>query len=393
MLRTSSAAGTVVSVGALARVLVISFSDLSSDPRVDRQIAALLPEHEVTAAGLAPPAHDGVRFVDIATPSIGLVQGGIGVSRLLARRFAQAYWRHPKNGEVLRRLRGIAADVVLVNEVAALPIGLSLGAPVVVDAHEYSPEEFAERWWWRVLLAPFSRWQCRTFLPEAAAMTTVSEGIAEAYRSEFGISSTVVMNAPPYADLRPAPVGDPIRILHHGGALPGRGLEEMVLLADLLDERFTLDFVLVEVPSAPGFREKLMAQAKGNPRVRFPPPVPMRELVALANLYDIGLFLLPPNNLSHRYALPNKFFEFIQGRLAVAIGPSPEMASLVRDYGCGVVASSFEPESLAAELNALDAAAISRFKHGSHRAAAELCAGRNAALILESVERAVGGRR
>ena len=118
----------------------------------------------------------------------------------------------------------------------------------------------------------------------------------------------------------------------------------------------------------------------------------MRELASLANGYDIGLYLLPPTNFNHRYALPNKFFEFIQGRLAVAIGPSPEMAAIVRHYGCGVVAPTFEPESLAAELNALDAAAIAGFKHASHRAAAELCAERNAVLTLETVEHALRGR-
>jgi hypothetical protein len=118
----------------------------------------------------------------------------------------------------------------------------------------------------------------------------------------------------------------------------------------------------------------------------------MRNLVGLASAYDIGLFLLPPNNLSHVYALPNKLFEFIQARLAVAIGPSPEMASLVRHYGCGVVAPTFDPQSLAAELNALDADTIFAFKRASHVAAVELCAERNAELLLTAVERARGAR-
>ena len=376
----------------MARVLVISLSDLSSDPRVDRQIVALSARHEVVAAGLGLPADEGIEFIDLSTPPLDLLHGGIGVARLLARRFETAYWRHPKNREVWRRLQGVSADVVLVNEVAALPIGLQIGVPVVIDAHEYTPEEFGERWWWRQILGPYFRWQCRRYLPEAAEMTTVSDGIAEAYGKEFGVRPTVVTNAPPYAELEPTPVHSPVRILHHGAALPGRGLEEMVRLAGLLDERFTLDFVLIEGPGAPGFRDKLIAQAEHNPRVRFPPPVPMRELVSLANGYDLGLFLLPPNNLSHRCALPNKFFEFIQGRLAVAIGPSPEMAALVRHYGCGVVAPTFEPESLAAELNALDAETILGLKRASDAAAAELCAERNSERLVGIVERACEAR-
>jgi hypothetical protein len=383
----SKAAGSGGSVAALARVLVISFSDLSSDPRVDRQIAALLARHEVTAAGLAPPAHGGVAFVDIATPQLGLLDGGLGVARLLAHRFDAAYWRHPKNREVFRRLRGARADLVLANELAALPIALSLGPPVLLDAHEFAPEEFSDRLWWRTLIAPYVDWQCRRYLPQVAVMTTVGEAIADAYEGSYGVRAAVVTNAPPYAALEPIPVREPIRVLHHGAAQPRRGLEEMLRLVDLLDDRFSVDFVLAEDSS--GYRDRLVARSKGNPKVRFPAPVPMRDLVRTANGYDIGLYLLPPTNFNQLYALPNKFFEFIQGRLAVAVGPSPEMAGLVRRYGCGVVAAEFSPEALAAELNCLDARQIAAFKKASHSAAAELCAERNAERILGVVDRAL----
>lgn len=374
----------------MLRALVISFSDLASDPRVDRQIMALRTRFEVVAAGIAPSAYDDVAFVDLSTRPLRVRDGATGVGRLLVRQHASAYWRHPKNRLALERLRLVSADVVVANEVGTLPIAARLGRPVVLDAHEFAPEEFAERWWWRHLLAPYVRWQCRQYLPAAAGMMTVSEGIAEAYEREFGVPAVVVTNAPRFADLEPSPIQGVVRILHHGIAQRGRGLEEMVRLADLLEERFTLDFVLVE--SARGFREELIARTKHNPRVRFPPPVPMRELVGMANAYDIGLYSLLPSNFNQRYALPNKFFEFIQARLAVAIGPSPEMAALVRRYGCGVVAPTFEPESLAAELNALDAAAIATYKHASHLAAADLCAERNSDIVLEVVDAALRER-
>jgi len=377
-------------VAPLATVLVISFSDLAADPRVDRQIAALLTRHEVVAAGLGPPNQAGVEFVDLTMPPLGLVDGGIGVVRLLAHRFETAYWRHPRYRAAFERLSGVAADVVVANDVDALPIAARLGPPVVLDAHEYAPEQFTDQWWWRQLFAPYVRWQCRRYIPEVAAMTTVSPGIADAYDREFGVCATVVTNAPPFAHLEPKPVGDPVRLLHHGGASPGRGLEEMIRLVDLLDERFVLDLVLVD--AKPGFRDRLARQARGNSRIRFPSPVPMRKLVSMANGYDIGLFLLPPTNVHRTFALPNKLFEFIQGRLAVAIGPSPEMAAVVRRYGCGVVASDFRPESLAETLNGLDSVAIEGFKRASHLAAPELCAERNADLILGAVDTALRSR-
>jgi glycosyltransferase involved in cell wall biosynthesis len=164
----------------------------------------------------------------------------------------------------------------------------------------------------------------------------------------------------------------------------------MVRAASLLDERFTTDFMLVE--SWPGYRRNLVRLAAGDPRIRFPDPQPMHTLVQATNDYDIGVFLLPPVNLQRRHALPNKLFEYIQARLAVAIGPSPEMARVVRDYGCGIVVDDFEPETLAAGLNALSPADIAAFKRASHAAAEELCAEKNAPIVVGAVEDALGRR-
>jgi hypothetical protein len=368
-------------------VLVVSFSDLGRDPRVDRQIAALSGRYRVTAAGLAPPRLPVDRFIDISAPPRRKLGMALGLARLVARRYEAVYWGHPANVAVFERLSGVDADVVLANDLEALGIALRLGQPVVFDAHEYAPDQFNDRIGWRLLRAPYARWQCERYVPRVAAMTTVSQGLADRYEHLTGVRATIVTNAPAYHELEPTPVGRPIRVLHHGGAMPGRGLPQMIEVAELLDDRFTVDFVLLQ--DASGYREKLIRRARGNPRVRFPPAQPMHTLVRMANDYDIGLFLLPPVSVQRRYALPNKFFEFIQARLAVAIGPSPEMARLVRQYGCGIVADDFEPATLAAELNRLDAASIAAYKQASNVAARALCAERNEEFVLAAIERAL----
>jgi hypothetical protein len=368
----------------------MSFSDLAVDPRLDRQIAALSTRHAVVAAGLAPSSRAGVEFVDLSTAPRSAAGRALGLVRRLVRRHDAVFWGHPENQEVLRRLARIPADVVVVNDLRGLPIALRLGVPVVFDAHEYATEELSNEIWWRLLIRPHIRWLSSRHLPAVAAMMTVGEGIAAAYERDVGVRAVVVTNAPPFADLGPREVSRPVRLLHHGLAQRGRGLEEMVEMAELLDERFTFDFVLVE--ASRGFRDELIRRAAGNPRIRFLPPVPMRELPRFANGYDVGVFLLPPNNLNRRFALPNKLFEFVQGRLAVAVGPSPEMAAVVRRYGCGVVAADFRPASLASVLNGLDDAAIMAFKRASDRAASELCAERNVERILNVVDVAVKSR-
>ena len=115
----------------------------------------------------------------------------------------------------------------------------------------------------------------------------------------------------------------------------------------------------------------------------------MPEICRRLNQYDVGIYLLPPVNFNHEHALPNKFFEFIQARLAVAIGPSPEMARIVNEYSLGVIAASFEPKALAAALDQLTDESIRAYKLAAGRAARELnyeAAGR---VLLHEIERLV----
>jgi hypothetical protein len=216
-------------------------------------------------------------------------------------------------------------------------------------------------------------------------MTTVCAGFAEGYR-QFGVQPQVWLNAPAAQDLPVRPV-DPqrIRLVHHGIAVPSRRLELMLEIMERLDQRFTLDLILVE--SDPAYARRLRERAAGDARIRFRPPVPMQQIASTIHAYDIGVFLLPPVNFNYRMALPNKFFEFVQARLAVAIGPSPEMARLVRQYGLGIVTESFEPAEMAQRLNALQPADIERMKQRSDAASRELNAGTTEQVFLAEVAR------
>jgi|SRR5690606_37717206 len=107
------------------------------------------------------------------------------------------------------------------------------------------------------------------------------------------------------------------------------------------------------------------------------------------NAFDVGVFLLPPVNPNYEYALPNKLFEFIQARLAVAIGPSPDMAEVVDGHQCGIVSQSFSPEEFAALINGLTYERLNAYKRASHSAAAELHAEAQGDRLIELVGRAV----
>jgi len=374
------------------RVLVLSFSDLRTDPRVRRQLALLCREFEVTAVGFGCPDDFPVRCLAIpdrhwSTPCKA------GVAFLLkARRFETVYWSSDCVKAAQAVLRGATFDLILANDIWTLPLALELkgNAKVGFDAHEYSPAEFEESWQWRLFFQRYNEYLCRRYLPLADAATTVCEGIAEEYRRTIGVRMTVIHNALPYQDLQPCR-GTPdgrVRLVHHGGAIPSRQLETMIESMRYLDDRHTLDFVLVS--SVPHYVDRLKSLASGDRRVRFLPSVGMHDLPRILNRYDAGIYLLPPNNFNNRHALPNKFFEFVQARLAIVVGPSPEMAAQVRRYEMGVVSEDFTPKSFARAISGLDRQRIDRFKQRSHEAAKELCFERNAEILLTMVDNLIG---
>ncbi|MDO9591501.1 MAG: hypothetical protein Q7J04_10195, partial [Microcella sp.] len=92
-------------------------------------------------------------------------------------------------------------------------------------------------------------------------------------------------------------------------------------------------------------------------------------------------YWIPPTHTNARLSLPNKFFDFVQARLAVAVGPAIEMQRLVERHGLGVVAEGFTVEQCVDSLTGLTAHEIRLFKAASDAAARELSFERDASTI------------
>ena len=239
-----------------------------------------------------------------------------------------------------------------------------------------------EDWFlWRFFMQDYKEYLCRTRIPQVDAMTTVGPAIADEYMRVFGVRPAIVLNAPYYRAMPCVPRdGDIIRMVHHGGASRRRRLEVMIDAMALLDERYRLDLMLI--PSDPKCLASLKRRASPDPRIAFPSPVKPDEIVEKISEYDVGLYSLPPKSFNARYAMPNKFFDFIQARLCIAIGPSPEMKQLVEQHDCGVVAQDFTAEALAKTLRTLDRRKVEAARRAADAAAAELCYEKSAEVLL-----------
>ncbi len=371
-------------IGSDMHILVISFTDLKNDRRVNRQIRFLASEHPVTAAGKASPEIPGVGFVPIPMHSKSLVGKALAFAQLACRQYDAYYWGFHYVRDAYDALADIPFDLVVANDLETLPLALRLAGnrPVLFDSHEYFPRRFEDQLKYRWLINPYAANMCARYAPQAAAMLATSPGHAALYERDLGFRPILLTNATDYFDLSPIEKrpGEPIRLVHHGMANPSRRIELTLEMMDYLDDRFSLDLFLV--PGDPRYIAALRERAQGNPRIRFLAPVPGEQLVPATHHHDIGVFLLPATSTSYQYALPNKLFEYIQARLAIAIGPSDGMAPLVREHGLGVISEDYAPQSLARLLRSLDHDQINVFKRRSHAIARQYSSEGNRDLLL-----------
>ena len=264
-------------------------------------------------------------------------------------------------------------NLLIVEDLQLLPLAFKVkgDAKLIFDAREYYPRQNEESVIFRFFEKPERIRLCHSYLSLCDAVLTVSSGLAKEYKREFNITAEIIRSVPMYSDCQVVKVQTKkIRIVHHGGATRNRKLEKMIQVFSMLDSRFTLDFYLV---SNDKYIDELKSLVTSYQNINFKDPISFEEIIPTLNNYDIGFFYVEPTTFNLKHCLPNKLFEFIQARLMVAIGPSPDMAALVREHECGVVADSFEPEKMAEMLNALSTETIMQYKSNSDIAAKILC--------------------
>lgn len=369
-------------------VLILSFSPLTRDPRILRQIGALADGYQVVTCGYGPAPDGVVKHVEIPEELISRPAGFVGIAALAVRAHRLAKRSVPSARAAESLLGSVEFDLIVANDVEAVPVALRVaaGRPVVADLHEYAPGQSGD-WRVRTLLLPHKAAVCKTDVPKASAVTTVAPGIADEYQRRFDFSSRVVLNAPRFRAPQPKPIGTPIRLVHHGVAGRGRVLERMIHGVGGL-ESLTLDMYLVKMADDPSYLEELLALADRFANVSIHPPVPFPEIPKMLDEYDAGLYLLPPESFNNLHALPNKFFEFIQSGLPVIVGPSPEMAALVQKHDLGLVLPDWEVDTLRQALESLSPEQIADWQTSVCTAAEELSGEVSAEVIREVVEAA-----
>lgn len=372
-------------------ILVISYSPLDRDPRIQRQICALKENCTIQTVGFTNPNVEGVDFFEIQ-PSIckNLLDKVQRALRILFHFYKMDLAIHLSMKKLFSYNYKIP-DAIIANDWDGLYAAFLLkrnetwNCKIYFDSHEYFPECWNSLFF-KIFEKPLINFVFKETKNSFDIISTVCPTLAQMYDDYFHLPKgtvRIVTNAPDYEQkLKPKPVGEKLRLIHHGGAMRARQLEKMIdMMQYLPEDKYELNFMLVK--SDPLYYDELVKRASKYKNIIFLEPVPFSQIPEFTNQFDVGLFILNNKITNYKYALPNKFFEYVQARLAIAIGDSFEMKQYIKKYQLGIAADDNSAKALADKLLQCTKEDIMNFKNNSDKYAKELSAESNIAVLKE----------
>ena len=195
------------------------------------------------------------------------------------------------------------------------------------------------------------------YIRRADCVYTVSESIAQHLKKYFQLHDVHVMHNVP--EPRTITGADSLRehlnlpsgikiLLHQGNLQKHRGIPMMVE-----SMRWTDGAVLVFMGTGPcrTEAEQLAKCLELDSRIRFMDPVSPDQLLPMTASADLGLTFLEDCCLNHRYALPNKLFEYLAAGVPVIASDLPEIAQIIKRFDVGCVVPAGDARALGHALH------------------------------------------
>ena len=276
--------------------------------------------------------------------------------------------------EARKKIDGRNFDLLIVEDLFLLQFAheIKQNGKILFDAREYYPRQQDGEFLFELIEKGHRIKTCNKYLRQCNAIITVSEGLAKEYKREFSVNAQVILSAPMYKSMKISPTDENrIHMIYHGAAGRNRQLEKLITIFKKLDARFTLDMILVGNEK---YKNELIALAEDDKKISFPSPVSLNEIVPMLNRnYDIALLYFEPVTFNLANCLPNKLFECIHAGLAIAAGPTPDIAKIVNEHECGFISPEFSVDAMVNLLSQLTKEQMDEAKRKSLEAARILC--------------------
>jgi glycosyltransferase involved in cell wall biosynthesis len=395
-------------------ILIISYSNLNTDPRVLRQIDFLGSYYKISTAGFCSSCHKYEKEFTKISEVVNfhhrypfffrkLIALFFSVPYNLFHSFVNEYifLRAFKNYEshywsflrkkTFKKLAVKHYRIVIANDINSLPLACKIkqvtNAKIYFDAHEYSPLEYDNNSDWLKYYSPYVTYLCKKYIPLSDYNTTVSKGIAKEYQKLTKLPFDIVLNAPSYLEINPVFRNDGIiKFIHHGGVMKDRNTDRLIE-AFIKSDRSDIELHLMIINLNSDYGQYIKKLAKRSSKIFFHQPVPTNEIAGFINRFDVGIYFLPPLNFNQLHALPNKFFEFIQARLMLAFGPGIEMQEYIDEFELGVIGSGYEVDDILNCINGITDNDVKTYKEKVNAAAISLSSENSMNMLKNNLDR------
>jgi glycosyltransferase involved in cell wall biosynthesis len=274
---------------------------------------------------------------------------------------------------------------------AALLAARRSGARVVIDVHEHYPSRLDAR-----LPAPLRplaraalRLGCRLAGLAADAVVVAKDGLA----ADFGVPARTVAVRNyalpvPLPPRRHAP--GPLTLVHAGALGRSRGWPQMLAALALAPPGTRLRLIGRFTDGSEAEFHARAAALNLTHRIETLPWLPHAEALARVAEADIALVLFQAGEVNHRLALPHKLFDaMLAGLPVIAPDFATEVATVVREAGCGELVDTADPAAIAAAIARLAEPARRQAlgEAGRHAAAARFSWAGEAARLVALYQR------
>jgi len=267
-------------------------------------------------------------------------------------------------------------DVIHLNDLDFVPMVSSLNlnslisakkTRITIDLHEFFPGVKGGLIW-RLFIKSYNAWLFKKLLEtDFDSYSTVSHEIAIQFMDRFNLPSIVtIWNAPGNQDFTyDSRVNGQIEVVYHGNTGKGRPLLRYMLAVKRTKTPMRLHLMVNAGSLYKRFLKISSRVLMVHDQIVWHETVSVHEIVMKIRTFDAQLVWFTPVSENMHLCLGNKFFEAIQGHLALISGPSPSMAPLIEKYGLGVVSAGWNIRDLVSSLDSLDRATIERYRRNS----------------------------
>ena len=157
---------------------IISFSEITKDSRVKREINTLKKNYKIICFGYGDNFCDDIQFIKLKEKN-SFLELVILIILFISLRFKKFTYLKYSYGFLLSNFKKYNINYFLLNDYNTWPLIDYINSNnCILDAHEYTPEEFNNNLFWKIFIKKYKEW-CSNFASKSSVNFCVEQNLCD----------------------------------------------------------------------------------------------------------------------------------------------------------------------------------------------------------------------